>query len=292
MPKSGPIKWHGGKSYQAPWIIGLMPPRCKNPNKPAPDDPGWLHYVEPYFGGGAVLLAMEPEGISEVVNDLNCELINFWAALQEPAAFADFQRRVEAVPFSKAAWHGSRKPYEATWDKTGGMASHAVNFFIACRQSMSGRMASFAPLTRNRTRSGMNEQVSAWLNAIEGLPAVHARLRRVVILNDDALKVIKSQDGPRTLFYLDPPYLHETRETTGEYACEMTDADHARLLGTLADIKGRFLLSGYPSKLYDDAAKAYGWRCETLKIDNKSSSAKSKEQKTECVWMNYTEASQ
>jgi DNA adenine methylase len=287
MPKSGPIKWHGGKSYQAPWIIGLMPPRAKNPNKPADDDPGWLHYVEPYFGGGAVLFANNPEGISEVVNDLNCELTNFWCALQEPEAFADFHRRVNMAPVSKVAWDGSHIPYAPTWDKTGGMASRAVNFFIRCRLSMSGRMDSFSPLTRNRTRSGMNELVSAWLGAIEGLPAVHARLRRVVILNEDAQKVIKQQDGPRTLFYLDPPYLHQTRKTTGEYECEMTDAAHAALLGTLAEIKGRFLLSGYPSKLYSDAAKAYGWRCETLKIDNKSSSAKTKEQKTECVWMNY-----
>lgn len=288
MPKSGPIKWHGGKSYQAEWIIGLMPPRVKNPNKPDPGDPGWVHYVEPYFGGGAVLLANNPEGISEVVNDLNCELTNFWCALQEPAAFTDFHRRVQAVPVSKVEWQGSRKPYEPTWDKAGGMASHAVNFFIYCRQSMSGRMTSFSPLTRNRTRSGMNEQVSAWLNAIDGLPEVHARLRRVVILNEDALKVIKSQDGPRTLFYLDPPYAHDTRSTTKEYgAQEMTDADHAKLLNLLAGIKGRFLLSGYPSKLYEQATKDFGWRCETLDIDNKSSSAKTKERKTECVWMNY-----
>ncbi len=31
-------------------------------------------------------------------------------------------------------------------------------------------MRDFATLSRNRTRSGINEQVSAWLNVIEGLP--------------------------------------------------------------------------------------------------------------------------
>jgi len=50
----------------------------------------------------------------------------------------------------------------------------------------------------------MNEQVSSWLNAIEGLPAVHARLQRVVILNQPGLEVIRSQDGPSTIYYLDP----------------------------------------------------------------------------------------
>ena len=43
MPKvTGPLKWHGGKSYLANKIIALMPPRCKNSNKPADTDPGWL----------------------------------------------------------------------------------------------------------------------------------------------------------------------------------------------------------------------------------------------------------
>jgi len=59
----------------------------------------------------------------------------------------------------------------------------------------------------------MNEQASAWLRAVDGLPDVHQRLQRVVILNDDAVIVIRQQDGPHTLYYLDPPYLHETRAT-------------------------------------------------------------------------------
>jgi hypothetical protein len=78
-----------------------MPPRVKNPNKPAADDPGWLHYVEPYFGGGAVLLALDPEGISEVANDLDGRLMNFWRVLQNDADFARLQRVIEAVPFSE-----------------------------------------------------------------------------------------------------------------------------------------------------------------------------------------------
>jgi len=35
--------------------------------------PPHLHYMEPYFGGGAVLFAKQYEGVSEVVNDLNAK---------------------------------------------------------------------------------------------------------------------------------------------------------------------------------------------------------------------------
>lgn len=283
-----PLKWHGGKCYLADWIISLMPPRCKKPNAPAPDDTGWLHYVEPFAGGLAVLLANDPEGISEVVNDKNRDLLNFWQVMQDGPMFDQFKRLVEAKPFAQEAWqqataHLNNWASEIIKD----CVYHAAQFFIACRQSLAGRMKGFTGITKTRTRRGMNEQVSAWLNAIEGLPAVHERLKRVLILNDDALAVIRSQDGPRTLFYLDPPYLHETRASTGEYEHEMSEGDHEKLLVTLSGIDGRFLLSGYHSELYDDAAKHYGWRCHERQIDNKAAGGKTKRVMTECVWCNY-----
>jgi DNA adenine methylase len=277
MKLTPPLKTHGGKHDLAKWIISLMPPRCRNPNKPDPKDKGWLAYCEPYFGGGAVLLANDPVGISEVVNDKNLELTNFWCVLQSREHFREFSRRINATPFSEQEflWTEERTP------------DFAVGFFIRCRQSLAGRMQGFAPLTRNRTRRGMNEQASAWWNCVAGLPAVHERLKRVVILNDEALNVIKSQDGPRTLYYLDPPYLHSTRASNGEYDHEMTTTDHRDLLFVLAQIKGRFLLSGYHSKLYDTFAKTQGWACHEKKINNHAASGKKKRVMTECVFTNF-----
>jgi DNA adenine methylase len=134
----------------------------------------------------------------------------------------------------------------------------------------------------------MNENVSAWLSAVEGLPECHERLRRVEIRNMDGVDFIKAYDHPRALFYLDPPYMHGTRKTTGEYAHEMSDGDHAKLLDTLAGIKGRFMLSGYHSTLYDRSANIYRW-CEwEIPRPNSASSAKEKEIKTEVIWTNYS----
>lgn len=284
---TNPLKWHGGKSDLAQWIIGLMPARCSKPNAPSPTDSGWLHYVEPYFGGGAVLLAQDPEGISEVVNDLNQGLVNFWCVLQQKPLFEEFQRRIEATPFSEEEWQIAKHCEELSASWPGHPSSEAARFFIRCRQSLSGRMKGFAGITRNRTRRGMNEQVSAWLNAIDGLPAVHARLKRVLIRNQPALDIIRKEDGPRTLFYLDPPYLHETRATTGEYEHEMTTQEHNDLLTALGSIKGRFLLSGYPSKRYDLAADTFGWTRHEKAIHNHAAGGKTKKIMTECVWTNY-----
>lgn len=283
-----PLKWHGGKHYLAPKIIALMPQRCDEPNRPDVFDPGWLHYVEPYFGGGAVLLANDPEGISEVANDLYLELTNFWNVLRDNEMFSVFLQEVQATPFSQVEFASSGKTERNTRPfATPNKIESAAQFFVCCRQSLSGRMNGFAGITRNRTRRGMNEQVSAWLNCIEGLPAVHERLKRVLILSKPAIEVIKSEDGPRTLFYCDPPYLHETRSTTGEYTHEMTALQHEELLVHLSDIEGKFMLSGYDSTLYSRFAKDNNWKCHTFDLPNNAAGGKSKQRKVECVWTNY-----
>ncbi len=268
---SQPIKRHGGKGAHAgklaKWIISLMPEH--------------KHFVEPYFGGGSVLLRKDPEGVSEVVNDLDGELANFWSVLRCEEWFTIFLREVKATPFSEDSFRQSKIASRAS-------ITRAVNFFIRSRQSRQGLCKDFATLSRTRTRGGMNEQVSAWLTAVEGLPDVHARLKRVVVLNRPALDVIRQQDGASTCFYLDPPYLHATRSTVKEYGPhEMNEGDHLDLLNTLAQIRGKFLLSGYRSKLYDDAAKAYGWKRHELPVPNNAASGKKKKIKTECVWANF-----
>ena len=268
---STPLKTFGGKGAfngkLAKWIISLMPEHT--------------HYMEPYFGGGSVLLEKDPEGVSEVVNDINGKLMNFWRVLKYDTYFRYFCQCVEATPFSQAEWENACGTSEA------GNIHDAARFFIRCRQSRAGQMKEFATLSRNRTRRGMNEQASAWLNAIDGLPAVHARLKRVVILNDDALNVIRKQDGDKTLFYCDPPYLHETRMATDVYEHEMTDDQHVALLECLATIKGKFLLSGYRNGFYDEWTDAYSWHRRDFEIANNASGKKKKPTMTECVWTNY-----
>ncbi len=276
-----PLKWWGGKHYLAKKIIDLMPRH--------------LHYVEPYAGGLAVLLEKDPfdqskywgekgyeQGVSEVVNDIHRELTNFWRVLQREDTFAVFQRQIDAMPFSQIEWEEAEVRQNPLTDLD---VEAAVAFFLRCRQSRAGGFKDFATLSRNRTRRQMNEQVSAWQNCIDGLPAVSDRLRRVIILNQPALDVIRQQDGAATLFYLDPPYLHETRATTGNYQHEMTEDDHRELLAAIKQCQGTFMLSGYPNPLYD--GELAGWRRQDFVIDNKASGGKVKRQMTESLWMNF-----
>lgn len=253
--------------------------------------PPHLHYVEPYAGGLSVLLAKNPDGISEVVNDIDKHLTNFWRVLQDEQSFLALKRILEAVPFSEVEWVDSKEFAEKLVEVNmhrGTLVDpteHAIRFFIHCRQSLAGRMDTFAPLSKTRTRRGMNEQASAWLNAIEGLPEVHTRLKRVAILNRDALEVIERQDGPDTLFYLDPPYLGSTRASDDVYQHEMTSTQHAELLYTIKQCKGKVLLSGYSSQMYEE--RLASWHRHEFDMPNQAASGKQKRRMIEVVWCNF-----
>lgn len=274
---ASPIKYPGAKSGLAAYIVSILPPH--------------LHFVETHAGSLAVLLSHDPEGVSEVCNDLDMDVSNFWRVLQGGESFRQFERLCLATPFSETEWCEAKQhfdewptPDEAVSDRV----MRAWRWFVLVRQSYCGGGKTFTPLSRGRVRRGMNEQASAWLTAVDRLPEVHDRLRRVVILCGDAVEVIRSQDGPATFFYADPCYPHSTRTVKTHYRHEMTDVQHGQLLRTLGAIRGRFILSGYRCPLYDVAAEQYGWGRIDIDCPNQMASGDEKTRRTECLWLNYS----
>jgi DNA adenine methylase len=73
--------------------------------------------------------------------------------------------------------------------------------------------------------------------------------------------------------------------STDAYRHEMTEADHRRLLATIRQCKGKVMISGYPSDLYD--AELHDWNRHDFSIDNKAAGGKSKRTMTEAVWTNF-----
>ena len=263
-----PLKWAGGKRYLSDHIIERFPPHT--------------HYVEPYAGGLAVLLKRKPGGHSEVVNDLDGRLTNFWKVLQHPGNFEQFQRRAQAIPFSETEWNDAE---DDLYDDD--PVIRAIAFFVRVRQSLAGRQGAFSLLTRTRVRHDVNAEADAWVNAVDGLRDVHVRLRHVVVLNQDALDVIRSQDGPATLFYCDPPYVHGTRTDTTVYQdAEMSDAHHRELLEALNAVLGKVILSGYLCPLYDEMLA--DWNRDDFEVPNHASNSKTKRKMIESIWTNYS----
>lgn len=264
-----PTKTHGGKAYLASRIVATFPAHT--------------HYVEPFAGGLSVLLAKPQQG-SEVVNDVDDLVSNFWQILRD--RFDEFKRLCDATPFSEHAYRlavstveGHRIGAAKDCDRL------AWAFFVQARQSLAGRGDTFAPLSTSRTRRGMNEQASAWLSAVDGLADVHRRLRSVVVLNRNAVDVIVKHDNAHTVIYCDPPYHPDTRTSPDVYRHEMTATQHAELLYAIKQCRSDVAISGYRCVAYDDALST--WNRHDFEIANHAAGGKAKRRMVECLWTNY-----
>lgn len=278
MKIQGPIKYHGGKTYLAP-KIHAMAERVK-----------YIHRAIAFAGGLGELWNWHCEGVSEIANDIDGRVINFYRIIQHRDSFAEFLRIVSAIPMARQEWEMAKALDDSGATSYEGLKS-AVWFFVLARQSFSGRQKEFAIPSKTRTRRGMQEAVSSWMSVVEGLPEVHARLSRVMFDRVDFERFAKANDGKDTLHYFDPPYLEETRTAKKVYRQERSEDDatsaefHERVLRVVNELTGKVILSGYESDLY--SKRLSGWRVERHSQALASASGQKKARKIECLWSNF-----
>lgn len=268
MESQSPINWFGGKFYMADSIVSLFPPH--------------KIYVE-VFGGGAHVLFAKSLSEVEVYNDIDEGLINFFKILRDKEKSQELHRLLQLTPYSRKEFSDCNSTY-----KEGDEIEKARKWYTALMQSFSksfgGKGWSYS---KDVTRRGMSQCTSQWLTKIdENMPAAVARLRSVQIEYLDYKDLIEKYDGITTLFYLDPPYIHDTRKMTFEYEHEMDDIEHKKMVEILKNIKGKAILSGYDHKIYNEL----GWEKISIgKYDKRSMAHDKKTEKgEEWVWINYS----
>lgn len=204
------------------------------------------HYVEPYFGSGAVFFSKEPSP-HEVLNDVNGQVVNLWRVLRDHTE--DLCWALETSPWSRAEFDQSFQP-------VGDPLEDARRFVVRVWQAHASDLAKKTGW-KNRgvvqQSAGMSHR---WKKVPHQLRAIAWRLADAEIDNQDALEVITRFNGPDVLVYADPPYLPETR-TQKIYAHEPDVEHHVQLLDTLRAHRGPVVLSGYASELYDTTLT--GW---------------------------------
>ncbi|MFD4995368.1 DNA adenine methylase [Streptomyces buecherae] len=256
-----PFSWLQGAPLLAPWIVSHIPEHRV--------------YVEPFAGSAAVLLAKEPSR-TEVINDMNGDVVTFWRFLRDqPDALIALLRR---TPYARDEYR------QAKADVSAGELpdlERARRFFVQCCMAFNAstnRNVGFSASAIKRTAKG-----ATFARRIdERLPQVAERIRRVEIENVDARRLIERWRSPDTVLYLDPPYLASTRRTTRDYATESnTDQFHTDMLAAVADFPGTVLISGYGGGPYN----SLGWRCERRSVDVPTSNTAG-ERRTECLWVN------
>jgi DNA adenine methylase len=283
--RTSAFAWYGGKFSQLDWLLPLLPP-CR-------------HFVDVFGGSGAVVMNRPPSPL-ETYNDLDKDVVHFFRVIRDPTKLQELLRQLELTPYSREertmAHLSLHRPESEEIDEI----ERARLFFVLARQSTRGQVQfQGSPLgiwkfTRDVLSRGMAGTVSSWQYGIDGLAAVAARFRTIQVENYPAIRIIELYDTPDTLFYCDPPYVQDTRETSHrrrDYTNEMSDNDHRALAAVLHKIKGRAAISGFPSQLYDEL---YGdWNKIMMPRISGASAAyrqdgnKEASDRIEVLWTNY-----
>lgn len=265
------VQWFGGKGSQLADLLPLIPET--------------RGYVEPFGGGGSVLMNRPPSKL-EVYNDLNGEIVNLFRVMADPELFEAFAERIHWTLWSKDEF---RTAIEIQKCEKFHPVERAWALYVIQNQGISG---THSKSEGNWSRSKLdNKNCDKWRRLKERLEPIHKRFMGVQIDSQDALKCIQYWDAPDVTFYVDPPYVLETREGSGkQYEVEMENADHIALVDVLLGVAGPVVLSGYDHPVYEPLVAA-GWSLTQYRARASTKVAhgdqgEGKPPRVECVWRN------
>lgn len=250
-----PLRYVGSKWQLSDWIVSQFPPHDA--------------YVEPFAGSAAVFFRKHPSEL-EVLNDLDGDVVNFFHVLRENPD--ELIRQIDLTPHARVEYELSLQPCDEPVER-------ARRFYVSVWQSFGATIIRSSGW-RRQTKTGMRSPITRTWSRLDGLYAAAARLKQAQIENLDAIQVIQDFDSPRTLFYVDPPYVMKSRSGGGRkrYRHEMDDTDHQQLADVLHRVQGMVILSGYASSLYDELFQ--GWtRLDKTTTTNGNSEA------VESLWL-------
>lgn len=263
------MPYFGGKQTLGPKIAALLPPH--------------RHYVEPFCGSLAVLMAKRPAPM-ETVNDLDGDLMAFWRVLREqPDALA---RVCALTPHSRAE-------HLAAYDRADcDDLERARRVWVCLTQGRGATLqgTGWRHYVKPTGSTSFPDYLSAY---VDRMAAAAERLQQVSLECRPAVEVIARYGAdPDVLLYVDPPYLGDARSTpedprkrTKRYRVEMQEAEaHRELAEVLNGCAASVVLSGYPSDLYDDLYN--GWDRTDFTAGTGQSARGEWSVRTEVLWSN------
>jgi DNA adenine methylase len=254
-------RWHGGKWRLAPWITSFFPKH--------------RIYVEPFCGAASILLRKQ-RSHSEVISDLDGEIVNVFRVLRDPTRARQLMDQICLTPYSRMEYEDSHLPH-------GDPIEQARRTILRSYMGYGSVGATASSGFRTGSRLSGSSAAMDWARLPDALAAVVERLRGVIIENRPAVEVLKLYDAVDALHYCDPPYLLNTRvvhsASNAVYRHEMSEDDHRELAETLHRLRGMVVLSGYASDLYDKELYV-GWQRFTTPTRADSGAAR-----TEVLWI-------
>lgn len=237
-----PFTYYGGKQRLAERLVQLLPDSQV--------------FVEVFGGSGAVLLSRPPrDGRLDVYNDVDEDVVTFFRVLRERPV--ELQRALRLTPYSRAEFDAARASLAA--GEVLDDVERARRFYVVVSQSF-GTIPGSSGWGGQRRGGSFVARPIVVADDVDGLERVAARLRYAQVDRLDWRACLDRYDAPRCAFYLDPPYVHETRNGSRAYRSELDLAEHEQLVERLLTLEGSWLLSGFAHDVYaplDDVAERF-----------------------------------
>lgn len=216
--------WAGGKNK-------MIPKYEKMPGIPMS---GYDTFVEPFFGGGAMMVHIyknNPTVKKFVMNDINPEIVGIYRAIKTD--LANFLARMDVLsqqylpltkPDRKKFYYDLRKEYTTNWSQWTSTDESATLYFLMktgfngiwqVNQQSNGRFATPSGLLDQKTKVYDRDNVIEW----------NTFLQKVDIHCGDWSACTQSVEG-RSFYFMDPPY----RDSFTQYGQSFDDNEHVKLI--------------------------------------------------------------
>jgi DNA adenine methylase len=223
-PVPQPFGYPGGKSRLATRIAMAMPYTDR--------------YIE-VFGGSGIVLLSRAKSKMEVYNDLHSGVAAFYRCMASPTLSKELIDRTDYLIHSRETF----LLYKENWPRETDDVTRALQWYFVVKSSFSSLGRHFGECVDGSLAKKLGR-----LRAI--LEPVSTRMRSVTVEMVPWDECIRLYDDPRSVFYLDPPYLNVY---PGTYEHELTVDEHRHLIDVVDQTQGYVALSGVANDVYDAA---------------------------------------
>lgn len=262
------LGYYGGKSQLGrlnKWINGLL------------GFDSTLTYIEPFAGMLGILLS-RPPAKTEIVNDANGDLVNWWLSIRDfPKEMA---HKIALTPWSRTVFESS---IDLIRSDKGLPIDRALAFHVLIKQSINKACNTSKGAWSVSYGDGKSIVTNNAIWPDHAFEMLATRLRRVQIECRDGLDILERvARKEESLTYLDPPYRDAA---TMVYGKKFSAIDKNRALEILRQCKGKIAISGYG----DDWDETGFIRHEKETITRSASTQSTKGlSRCEVLWINFT----
>jgi len=227
-------------------------------------------FVEPFFGGGAVYWSLE--AVSNIINDIDTELVNFLKVLKENPdeilkmskiisdKISEISKREKEKVLSISEAKKERGTIYYEWrnkDRKGGL-KHLSDIDRAFRFLIVNQLA-FNGMRRFNSKGEFNIPYGNYKSFNPNIKKEHIeKLKRTDILCGSYKNVMIDNDDEKTFIYIDPPYTREFKEYSHDNV--FGKDQQVELFNTFKNIKVASVMiiinkDEFTSELYKDYIK-------------------------------------